>query len=60
MAGKKFRIAIALDSFKGTMTALEAADSIERGLRRELVNLSLRKIPMADGGEGTARAVWFY
>ena len=57
MAGKRFKIAIAPDSFKGSMTALEAAESMERGLRRELVNLSVRKIPMADGGEGTVQAI---
>ena len=57
MAGKKLKIAIAPDSFKGTLTALEAAECIERGLRRELRNISVRKIPMADGGEGTVRAI---
>ena len=57
MAGKKLKIAVAPDSFKGSMTALEAAESIERGLRRELVNLSVRKIPTADGGDGTAQAI---
>jgi glycerate kinase len=57
LAGKRFKIAIAPDSFKGTLTALEAAECIERGLRRELLNLSIRKIPMADGGDGTVRAI---
>ena len=57
MTAKTIKIAIAPDSFKGTMTALEAAASIERGLRKELTKLSVRKIPMADGGEGTVQAV---
>ena len=57
MAGKKLKIAIAPDSFKGTLTALEAAECIERGLRRELRNISVRKIPMADGGDGTVQAI---
>jgi len=57
MASKKFKIAIAPDSFKGTLTAREAAECIERGLRRELRNISVRKIPMADGGDGTAQAI---
>lgn len=57
MARKKFKIAIAPDSFKGTLTALEAAACIEHGLRRELRNISVRKIPMADGGDGTVQAI---
>jgi len=51
------KIAIAPDSFKGSMTALEAATCIERGLKNVLSGISIRKIPMADGGEGTVRAV---
>ena len=57
MVRKKLKIAIAPDSFKGTLTALEAAECIERGLRRELRNISIRKIPMADGGDGTVQAI---
>lgn len=54
---RKFMIGVAPDSFKGSLTALEAASCIERGLKRALVNLAVRKIPMADGGEGTVRAL---
>jgi glycerate kinase len=50
-------IAIAPDSFKGAFSAADAATYIERGLRRALPRLSIRKIPMADGGEGTVRAI---
>jgi len=57
MTSKKFKVAIAPDSFKGTLTALEAAECIERGLRRELRNISVRRIPMADGGDGTVQAI---
>ncbi len=51
------RIAIAPDSFKGTLTALEAATHIEEGFKSVLKNISVRKIAMADGGEGTVRAI---
>ena len=51
------KVAIAPDSFKGVMTALEAAQRIERGLKRALLGVTCRKIPMADGGEGTVRAI---
>jgi len=57
MGHKKLKIAIAPDSLKGTLTALEAAECIERGLRRVLKNISVRKIPMADGGDGTVQAI---
>jgi len=50
-------IGIAPDSFKGSLTAREAADCIERGLKSVLSNISVRKIPMADGGEGTVYAI---
>lgn len=51
------RIAIAPDSFKGSMTAKKAATCIERGLKKVLSGVSIRKIPVADGGEGTARVI---
>ncbi len=51
------KIAIAPDSFKGNLTAMEAAACIERGLKKALRGASIRKIPMADGGEGTVRAI---
>jgi glycerate kinase len=39
------------------MTAIQAAVCIERGLKNVLSIISVRKIPMADGGEGTARVI---
>lgn len=52
-----FKVAIAPDSFKGSMTAMEAATCIETGLKKSLTGISCRKIPMADGGEGTVQAI---
>lgn len=51
------KIAIAPNAFKGSLTAAEAAACIERGLRRSLRGLSVVKIPMADGGDGTLLAI---
>jgi len=51
------KVAIAPDSFKGAMTAMSAASCIEDGLKRALRTVSCRKIPMADGGEGTVQAI---
>ena len=57
MRCKTIRIGVAPDSFKGSLTALEAAECIDRGLKNVLANVSVRKIPMADGGEGTVQAI---
>lgn len=51
------KIVIAPDSFKGSITALRAADAIEIGLRRVFPNVEIEKIPMADGGEGTVQSL---
>ena len=50
-------IAIAPDSFKGTLSAGEAAEAIAEGLKRAIPRARFRLIPMADGGEGTVDAV---
>ena len=50
-------IAIAPNSFKGTLSAVQAAACIERGLKKAMPDLVTIKIPMADGGDGTLRAI---
>jgi len=47
------KIIIAPDSFKGSLSAIEAADAIARGIKRHLPEAEIVKVPMADGGEGT-------
>ena len=44
---------IAPDKFKGSLTAIEATEAIERGIERAVPNARCRRCPMADGGEGT-------
>ena len=51
------RVVIAPDSFKGSITAAQAAAAIAAGLRRVWVDADLRLVPLADGGEGTLDAV---
>ncbi|HEX7573754.1 MAG TPA: glycerate kinase [Bacteroidota bacterium] len=46
------RILVAPDSFKGTLSAAEAALAIGRGVRRALPRASVRLHPVSDGGEG--------
>lgn len=57
MTRTSFTVAIAPDSFKGSVTAAEAAACIETGLKKALKNIRVRCIPMADGGEGTVQAI---
>ena len=51
------KIVIAPDSFKESLTALEAAESIENGFKRVLPHAEYIKVPMADGGEGTVQSL---
>ncbi len=51
------KIVIAPDSFKGSLTALQAAEAIEIGMRRVFPDAAIEKVPMADGGEGTVQSL---
>lgn len=50
-------ILIAPDSFKGSLTAQEAASAIERGVRRQLPDVTVRMHPISDGGEGLVSVI---
>ena len=50
-------ILLAPDSFKGSLTALEAATVMGRALAQSVPNASIRTLPLSDGGEG-ALEVW--
>jgi len=50
-------ILIAPDSFKETLSAVEAAEAIARGVQRALPDAAIDRCPMADGGEGTVDAL---
>ena len=51
------KIIVAPDSYKGNMTAGEACAAIEEGILRADKNVEVIKLPLADGGEGTAKAL---
>lgn len=51
------KIVIAPDSFKESLTALQVADSIEKGFSRIYPEVEIIKVPMADGGEGTVQSL---
>ena len=51
------RIIIAPNAFKGSLTAGETAQSIAAGLKQSTLPCTLKLIPIADGGDGTARII---
>ncbi|WP_417344600.1 glycerate kinase [Ferrimonas sp.] len=51
------KIVIAPDSFKESLTAMEAASAIEAGWHQVDADAEMVKLPMADGGEGTVQAL---
>lgn len=51
------KLVVAMDSFKGCMTAMEASCAFERGFKKGFENVEVIKLPMADGGEGTVQSL---
>ena len=51
------KVVIAIDSFKGSLTSLEAGNAAKAGVLRALPDASVTVSPLADGGEGTAAAL---
>ena len=51
------KVVIAPDSYKGCLSALEVAKAMERGVLSVFPSAEVRKIPIADGGEGTVAAL---
>lgn len=51
------RVLIAPDSFKGSMSSLEAGDRMAAGLRAALSSVAVEQVLLADGGEGTVDAL---
>ncbi len=51
------KIIIAPDSFKGSLSAVEVSDALEKGVRTIYPDALVEKVPMADGGEGTVECL---
>lgn len=51
------KVVIAPDSFKGSLTAKQAAEAIGAGVRKALPDSEIVLKPMADGGEGTLQCL---
>ncbi len=51
------RFVIAMDSFKGSLSSLEAGNAVKRGIERACSGAEVTVLPLADGGEGTIDAL---
>ena len=53
----KMKVVIAMDSFKGTLSAYQASEIVAESIAECTPNVETVIKPMADGGEGTAEAM---
>lgn len=51
------RIIVAPDSFKGSISAIDVANAMEQGILTVYPQTIVKKVPIADGGEGTTEAL---
>lgn len=51
------KIAVAMDSFKGSISSMIAGRAVETGIRRVFPKAQICVRPLADGGEGTIEAL---
>ena len=51
------KIITAIDSFKGSMTSMEAGQAAAEGILRVDADAEVIVRPLADGGEGTVEAI---
>lgn len=51
------KIVIAIDSLKGSLSSIEAANAIKKGINNAKLDAKVEIKPLADGGEGTVDAL---
>ena len=51
------KVVLAIDSFKGSLSTLEAANAAADGIKRVYSDAKINISPLADGGEGTLDAI---
>ncbi len=51
------KVVVAVDSFKGSMTSMEAGRAVEKGIKMAKPDAEVVIKPLADGGEGTTDAL---
>lgn len=47
------KVTVAMDSFKGSLSSLEAGEAVKRGILKACPEADITVLPLADGGEGT-------
>lgn len=51
------KVAVAIDSLKGSLSSLEAGEAVKAGILKAMPDAEVWVRPMADGGEGTVEAL---
>lgn len=51
------KVVIAIDSFKGSLSSVQAGNAINEGVKNVFDNADVHISPLADGGEGTTEAL---
>lgn len=51
------KVIVCPDSYKGTMSAFEAAEAMKSGIHAAIPDADVRCLPIGDGGEGTVDAI---
>lgn len=54
------KIILAPDKFKGSLTAFQFCDAVEKGIVSILPNATIQRVPLADGGDGTIDIIHHY
>lgn len=52
-------VVVAMDSFKGSLSSLEAGNGVKEGILKAMPDANVSVYPLADGGEGTVEALVF-
>ena len=53
---EKKRVVIVIDSFKGSLSSIEAGNAAGEGVLKACPSAEVKICPLADGGEGTVEA----
>lgn len=51
------KVVVAIDSFKGSLTTVQAGNAVANGIKRVFEDAEVIVCPLADGGEGTVNAL---
>ncbi len=54
------KFVIAPDKYKGSLTAFQICDAVEKGVRMVFRDAKITRLPLADGGDGTIEVVRYY